>query len=188
MFCITLAYAAKAATDRLHVVRTSGVYLTHPNLPYVQMPHPRNQLRIYTDGSCSKPHTAGGHAAVFSVNGKFRGRVVGNAAKTTNNRMEMQAALSALKSVEAGVYDDIVVFTDSKYLQRGMRHFVWDWIDCDHLTGPDSDIPNADLWWALVTEHWRLRPRWCWVRGHAGNAYNELADKLAKQERLKLSK
>jgi ribonuclease HI len=104
---------------------------------------------------------------------------------TTNNRMEMIAAINALeKAVGLGVFssaDEITVFTDSQYVQKGVKEWVSAWKKRGWLTADKKPVKNKDLWQKLDALAARLPLKWQWVKGHAGDVYNERCDKMTQE-------
>ncbi len=132
--------------------------------------------KVYTDGSCSPNPGPGGWAFIID-DGDAKIEVIGSHAKTTNNRMEMMAAIQALE-----FFDDVTtvtIYSDSQYLVNGMKSWIYSWRKKNYKK-KGKLIPNADLWvilWDLNVKH---RVRWHWVKGHNGHAGNERADELAE--------
>ncbi len=134
------------------------------------------KVSIYTDGACSGNPGAGGWGAVLLFAGKEK-RISGSAPDTTNNRMEMMAVIEALKSLKERCA--VHIFTDSKYVMDGINEWIIGWKKRGWKTAAKKPVKNEDLWReldALVTEH---DMDWTWVKGHAGDKYNEIADELA---------
>jgi ribonuclease HI len=133
---------------------------------------------INCDGACSGNPGPGGWGAVLHFNGTEKILSGGHKA-TTNNRMELTAAIEALRSLTRPC--TVVVRTDSQYVQKGMTLWSINWKRNGWRKKPNAQelIPNADLWQALDTEAARHQVRWEWVRGHNGDPGNERADALA---------
>ncbi len=104
---------------------------------------------------------------------------------TTNNRMEMTAALRALEALKRPCR--VVLHTDSKYLQQGMNGWLENWKRNGWKTASKKPVRNEDLWRELDAARARHRIEWCWVKGHAGNPGNERADQLAREAMISLS-
>ena len=139
---------------------------------------------IYTDGGCSGNPGPGGWAYVI-VNGPD-GPVIeekwGAAANTTNNRMELLAVISALESLSIpGLSGDIEVFTDSQYVQKGITLWITDWKKRNWKTSSKAPVKNQDLWQRLDALSAALPVSWHWVKGHAGNKFNERCDELTQK-------
>jgi ribonuclease HI len=138
---------------------------------------------IYTDGGSDPNPGIGGWAAVLQFGEKEK-VLMGHDPQTTNNRMELQAAIGALQALKRPCA--IEFHTDSEYLRKGITEWIEKWAKKDFRKG-GKPIPNADLWqtlWPLTKEH---EIEWHWVRGHAGNPLNERVDQLARQARLEIT-
>ena len=133
---------------------------------------------IHTDGACSGNPGPGGWGAILA-SGPHRKEIRGGEAHTTNNRMELTAAISALESLKRPCLVDI--HTDSQYLRNGIMSWIARWKRNGWRTAERSPVKNADLWKRLDAALARHRVRWHWVRGHAGHALNERADQLARE-------
>jgi Ribonuclease HI len=136
-------------------------------------------IEIYTDGGCDPNPGPGGWAALIMANGTKR-EISGYAEKTTNNRMELTAAIQALKSLPAPA--KVKVYTDSQYLQRGIQEWMPGWI-AKNWRGSSGPVLNQDLWKELLAAIQPHQVTWQWVRGHAGNANNVRVDWLVQQAR-----
>ncbi|UTC24318.1 ribonuclease HI [Candidatus Comchoanobacter bicostacola] len=133
---------------------------------------------IYTDGACSHNPGPGGWAALLMYQGKEK-MVSGYVADTTNNRMELQAAISGLKSLKGSRVVDL--WTDSQYVRRGMIEWLPGWAANGWKNAQKKDIKNKDLWvelWTLAQKH---QVKWHWVKGHSGDEYNERVDEAARK-------
>ena len=142
------------------------------------------ELFAYTDGGCSGNPGPGGWGVVLqAIEG---GEVVkerelsGGEAQTTNNRMELMAAIQALEALKAE--SEITIVTDSTYLRDGITKWIHGWKRNGWKTAAKKDVKNADLWQRLDAVQARHRVSWDWVKGHAGHEQNERADKLATAE------
>lgn len=139
---------------------------------------------IYTDGGADPNPGIGGWAAVLRYGGTER-VLTGNAPHTTNNRMELTAAISALRALTRP--SRIELHTDSQYLRLGITQYIKNWQRRDWKTAAGKDVLNADLWqelWPLVRQH---EIDWRWVEGHSGDALNERVDALAREARLAIT-
>ncbi len=137
------------------------------------------KITIYTDGACQPNPGAGGWGAVLSYGDESRHvELSGGAEDTTNNRMELTAAIEALKSLADPHRVDI--YTDSKYLKKGITQWIPGWRKHNWRTKDKSAVKNQDLWKALFAETCRHTVRWQWLKGHADNRWNEKADALAR--------
>jgi ribonuclease HI len=135
------------------------------------------QVTIYTDGSCWGNPGPGGWAAIINENGRERS-LSGVSDNTTNNRMELTAALQALKSLKHS--SNIHLYTDSEYLKRGITEWMDDW-KARSWKRKGGQLANLDLWQALDAEIDRHDVAWHWVKGHYGNFWNEKVDRLARR-------
>jgi ribonuclease HI len=133
---------------------------------------------IFTDGACSGNPGPGGWGAL--INGPDgENELTGGAADTTNNRMELQAAIEALKSLPTG--SAVTLTTDSTYVKDGITSWIKNWKARGWKTAAKKPVKNVDLWQNLDAECARHQVNWRWVKGHAGHAGNERADELARQ-------
>ncbi len=148
------------------------------------MPDDLDVVIIYSDGGADPNPGIGGWAALLRY-GDHEKVLTGNAPKTTNNRMEMQAAVSALKSLRRRCR--VEFHTDSEYLRRGITEGVEKWAAAGWKTKAGRPIPNADLWQELRDLVKRHDINWHWVRGHSGDPSNERVDKLAREARLAIT-
>lgn len=135
-------------------------------------------VEIYTDGACKGNPGVGGWGAILRSGGKER-ELFGGAPNTTNNRMEMQAVIEALRALSRSC--DAVVFTDSSYVQKGISEWIHGWKRNGWKTADKKPVKNADLWQTLDQLAAGHRIEWRWVRGHAGHPENERADILANR-------
>jgi ribonuclease HI len=136
---------------------------------------------IYTDGACSGNPGVGGWGAVMTTNasnGDVVKEISGGAALTTNNRMELQAAISALNTLKEPCSVDL--YTDSQYVQKGITEWINGWVRNGWKNSKKEPVKNADLWQELLIAAKPHQVTWRWVRGHAGDAGNERADTLAR--------
>ncbi|MFZ2097137.1 MAG: ribonuclease HI [Anaerolineales bacterium] len=139
----------------------------------VDLPH----VRIYTDGACEPNPGPGGWAALL-LSGRQEKVLFGREAYTTNNRMELTAAVQALSALSRTSRVDI--YTDSEYLRRGITEWLPDWRRRGWKR-KGGKLANIDLWQALVASLKEHEISWHWVRGHAGNQLNQRVDSLARQ-------
>lgn len=135
-------------------------------------------VEIYTDGACKGNPGVGGWGAILRSGGKEK-ELFGGAPNTTNNRMEMQAVIEALRALSRSC--DAVVFTDSSYVQKGISEWIHGWKRNGWKTADKKPVKNADLWQTLDQLAAGHRIEWRWVRGHAGHPENERADILANR-------
>lgn len=135
-------------------------------------------VTIYTDGACSGNPGPGGWGALLSYNGTER-EIFGGEAETTNNRMELAAAIMALESLKERCRVDL--YTDSKYVMDGINSWIVNWKKNGWRTAAKKPVKNADLWQQLDAATERHDITWHWVKGHSGNGGNERADELARR-------
>ena len=136
-----------------------------------------SEVIIYTDGACSPNPGTGGWAAVVLKNGALYGELSGREEETTNNRMELTAALQGLRSLQEQYR--VTLITDSTYVKNGITSWITGWKRRGWLTADRQPVKNRDLWEQLVVEIERHQVHWQWVRGHSQNRWNEHADQLA---------
>ncbi|MBF9134953.1 ribonuclease HI [Plantactinospora sp. S1510] len=132
---------------------------------------------IYTDGACSGNPGPGGWGAVLRYGDREREICGGEAGETTNNRMELMAAIQALESLTRPV--SVRMHTDSTYVRDGITKWMLNWKRNGWLTAAKQPVKNADLWQRLEAAANQHEVRWHWVKGHAGHPENERADRLA---------
>jgi len=142
-----------------------------------------SQVEIYTDGGCDPNPGPGGWGAVL-IAGPHTKEISGAEPATTNNRMELTAAISALSILNAPCV--ITIYTDSQYLRRGITSWVHAWQKNGWRKVNGKPVENQDLWKALLDKLEGHHVEWRWVKGHRGNPMNERADRLAAQARRKL--
>lgn len=135
------------------------------------------RVTIYTDGACRGNPGPGGWGALLRY-GRHEREISGGEAETTNNRMELQAALEALRALTQPC--EVTLTTDSEYLKKGITEWLPNW-KRRNWRRKGGKLANVDLWKKLDDEITRHRIHWRWVRGHAGNMYNERADRLARK-------
>ena len=136
-----------------------------------------SEVTIYTDGGCKPNPGAGGWGVVILREGKAPEEHFGGAEDSTNNRMELQAAIEALRALPPGTTATLV--TDSTYVKSGITSWLPKWIAKNWTTSSKEPVKNRDLWEALSNELARHEVEWKWTKGHAGNRWNERADALA---------
>ncbi|MDH3233539.1 MAG: ribonuclease HI [Alphaproteobacteria bacterium] len=137
-----------------------------------------NAVEIFTDGACSGNPGPGGWGVVLRWNGEER-ELSGGEAETTNNRMELTAAIEALRALRRAVRVDL--YTDSTYVKDGITKWIHGWKAKGWKTANKKPVKNQDLWRALddaLAEH---EVNWHWVKGHSGHPENERADALARE-------
>ena len=131
----------------------------------------------YTDGACSGNPGPGGWGALLLA-GDHKKELTGGASETTNNRMELSAAIEALNAVKAA--DTVRLHTDSTYVRDGITQWIDRWKTNGWRTAARKPVKNADLWHALDEARTRHNVEWYWVKGHDGHPENERADALAR--------
>ena len=139
---------------------------------------------IHTDGSCLKnPEGPGGCAFILELADGTVIECAQASASTTNNRMEMQAAINALQVLESVAYEgaDIELVSDSQYVVKGATEWIHGWKRRDWVNAAGESVANRDLWRQIDDLTFGKKISWKWVRGHAGHAYNEHVDKLASR-------
>ena len=135
------------------------------------------RVTIYTDGACSGNPGPGGWGVIL-VSGTHRKELSGGEPVTTNNRMELMAAITALEALTKPAHVDI--HTDSEYVKKGISEWIRGWKRNGWRTSTKQPVKNAELWQRLDAAQARHDVHWHWVRGHAGHAENERADELAR--------
>ena len=138
----------------------------------------RGAITIYTDGACSHNPGPGGWGAVL-ISGKHRKEMKGGEPETTNNRMELTAAICALEALKRP--SDVDLHTDSVYLRDGIDKWIQNWKRNGGRTSQKKPVKNVDLWQALEAARARHKVRFHWIKGHAGHDENERADELARE-------
>jgi ribonuclease HI len=133
---------------------------------------------IYTDGACRGNPGPGGWGAVLQFKDKTR-EIYGGEQQTTNNRMELMAAIMALETLSRAC--KVKLNTDSKYVLQGITEWMTNWKARGWKTAAKKPVKNEDLWRRLDSAIERHEIQWQWVKGHSGNAGNEFADSLANQ-------
>jgi ribonuclease HI len=131
---------------------------------------------IYTDGACRGNPGPGGWGALL-ISGKHQKTMHGGEPDTTNNRMELTAAIEALNALKG--HSSVILYTDSKYVMDGIKDWMPNWKKRGWKTTAKKPVKNKDLWQALDEATQRHEIDWRWVKGHAGNPGNEKADELA---------
>ncbi len=134
-------------------------------------------VHIYTDGACSHNPGPGGWGVIL-ISGAHRKELSGSEALTTNNRMELTAAIAALEALKRPAR--VELHTDSEYVRNGISQWLEGWKRKGWRTASNEPVKNVDLWQRLDAAQARHRVRWHWIKGHAGHAENERADALAR--------
>jgi ribonuclease HI len=135
-------------------------------------------VELYTDGACRGNPGPGGWGALLRAGGRER-ELFGGELLTTNNRMEMMAAIEGLQALSRPC--SVAVYTDSEYLRRGIREWMPKWKASGWRTSARKPVKNEDLWRRLDEATARHRVEWHWVKGHSGHPENERADALANR-------
>ena len=136
-------------------------------------------IDVYIDGACSGNPGIGGWGVVIIINDNKPINLKGGLMKTTNNQMELRAAIESLKYFkERSVLN---LFTDSKYVKEGIESWILNWEKNGWKTASKKPVKNKELWIELNKQIDRHKIYWQWIKGHAGNKYNEKADFLARK-------
>jgi ribonuclease HI len=134
-------------------------------------------IEIYTDGACLGNPGRGGWAAVL-LHKDNRKEISGGESLTTNNRMELRAAIEGLRALKKT--SNVIIYTDSKYVMDGITKWIFNWKKNGWKGADKKPIKNVDLWQDLDIEVSKHQLKWVWVKGHSGNKFNEIADVLAR--------
>ena len=134
---------------------------------------------IYTDGACSGNPGPGGWGAIILSEEKNETSISGKEKSTTNNRMELLAPIMALKKIRKA--SKVIIYTDSTYVKNGITIWIKNWEKNGWMSANKKPVKNKDLWIALNKLSKKQVVSWKWVKAHAGNKYNEIADKLATE-------
>jgi len=135
-----------------------------------------DQVEIFTDGACRGNPGPGGWGALLRFDGKEK-TLKGSEADTTNNRMELMAAISALEALKQP--SKVALTTDSKYVLQGLTEWLPNWKKRNWQTAAKKTVKNVDLWQRLDTAAQAHEIDWHWVKGHSGHRENEMVDQLA---------
>lgn len=133
---------------------------------------------IYTDGACRGNPGPGGWAALL-IYGQHKKTISGAEANTTNNRMELTAAIQALMTIRTNCKIDL--YTDSQYVQKGISEWLKAWKSRGWIKADKKPVMNADLWQRLDAEAARHQVKWHWVKGHSGHPENDHVDQIANE-------
>ena len=139
-------------------------------------------IKIYTDGSCIGNPGSGGWAAII-LDGKNEKIISGNKNNTTNNQMELLATINALSNFSKK--KSLKIFTDSNYVKDGITKWIKNWEKNNWKTSAKKPVKNQELWKKLDKLVKFHNVKWEWIKGHSTNTYNNLADKLARNEAKK---
>ena len=143
----------------------------------------RKNVDIHTDGACLGNPGPGGWAALLRWRGSER-ELAGGEADTTNNRMELMAAIAALEALKEAC--DATLHTDSQYVRQGITEWMPNWIRRGWKTAGGDPVKNRDLWERLHAANAKHKVDWRWVKGHAGDPDNERVDQLARAAAVKI--
>lgn len=136
------------------------------------------QVEVFTDGACKGNPGPGGWGALLRY-GEVERELFGGEPDTTNNRMELQAAIEALKALSESC--EVRLTTDSVYVKNGITQWLEGWKKKGWKTSARKPVKNVDLWQALDEQNQRHQVQWFWVKGHSGHRENEIADQLANR-------
>jgi len=137
------------------------------------------QVEIHTDGACLGNPGPGGWAALLRYQRTER-EISGGEAQTTNNRMELIAAISALEALRQPCV--VALYTDSQYVRQGITEWLPGWVRRQWRTAGGDPVKNRDLWERLDAAARRHQVEWHWVKGHSGDPYNDRVDALAREQ------
>lgn len=140
------------------------------------------EIEIHTDGACLGNPGPGGWAALLRYGARER-ELVGGESLTTNNRMELMAAISGLEALTEGCR--VVLFTDSQYVRQGITQWLPNWLRRGWKTAGGDPVKNRELWERLAAAIVRHEIDWRWVKGHSGDPDNERVDQLARGEAMR---
>ena len=143
------------------------------------------EIKIYTDGACVGNPGPGGWAAVIFMDNEKK-ELFGGEKLTTNNRMELTAAIKGLEYCDSQEKEqlslkEIKIYTDSGYLKEGITSWISNWEKNNWKTADKKNVKNVDLWKKLKDLTKSKQIEWYWIKGHSGDPMNDLADKLAKE-------
>ncbi len=136
-------------------------------------------VEVYTDGACSGNPGIGGWGVVILIDNNQPIHLHGGMNNTTNNQMELKAIIQALKYFDSPI--SFTLYTDSKYVKDGIQSWIISWKKNGCKTTAKKPVKNKGLWIRLDKQIQNHNISWQWIRGHAGNKYNELADELARK-------
>ena len=154
--------------------------LEYEGFPFFE-DHPLpDKVIIYSDGGCKPNPGIGGYAALL-IYGEHQREISGGAKATTNNQMELTAAIEALNALTRPC--EVEFYTDSQYLRKGITEWIAKWQKNGWMTAEKKPVLNQELWQRLYQLSQIHDIHWKWTRGHAGNVYNERVDQLATQAR-----
>lgn len=151
---------------------------TYKNREKILATAEQQKVEIYTDGACKGNPGPGGWGALL-LSGSHQKELCGGEKDTTNNRMELTAAIEGLEHLKSSC--KVVLHTDSTYVKQGITTWIHGWRKNGWKTAAKKPVKNADLWQLLEKAQARHEVEWRWVKGHSGNAGNEAADALANK-------
>jgi ribonuclease HI len=134
------------------------------------------KIEVFTDGACRGNPGPGGWGAILRANKHYK-EIYGGEKETTNNRMELTAAIMALQAIKKS--SEVTLTTDSQYVRKGITEWLSGWKAKGWKNSQKKPVKNVDLWQALDIQNSRHRVDWRWVKGHSGHPENERADELA---------
>ena len=134
-------------------------------------------IKVYTDGACKGNPGIGGWGAVIKFSNNIEKRIYGYNNETTNNRMELTAAIMSLSILDEK--SKVILYTDSKYLMDGINQWILKWKKNSWKTSNNKEVKNMDLWKKIDELNSYHSVEWNWVKGHSGNYGNDQADELA---------
>lgn len=135
------------------------------------------KYRIYCDGACSGNPGIGGYGIIIEDGEKIK-KISGGKMETTNNRMELTAAIKAIKEISAP--SELEIFTDSQYLVLGITKWINGWLKNGWKNAQKKEVKNKDLWKELLEISKPHRIKWHWLKGHSGHKENEECDRMAR--------
>ena len=135
-------------------------------------------VQIFTDGACKGNPGIGGWGVLLRY-GEHEKELCGKVTHTTNNQMELIAVIKGLEALKKGFSGDVVVYTDSQYVQKGISEWIFNWKKNGWKTASRKSVANQELWQKLDELSQQFNIQWQWVKGHNGNSGNETADRLA---------
>lgn len=138
----------------------------------------KNRIEVFTDGACRGNPGPGGWGALLRQ-GVRQKEIYGSEVETTNNRMELTAAIEALSALKAASIVDLT--SDSQYVRKGITEWLPNWKKRGWKTAAKKPVKNQDLWQQLELAAARHKVNWHWIKGHSGHPENELADRLANR-------
>ena len=157
---------------QFHYLKTLNIfYMLNSNSP-------QEKIIIYTDGACSGNPGKGGWGAVLMFK-EYEKKISGGNKETTNNQMDIQAVIEALKIIKKS--SEIIINTDSKYVMNGITKWINGWKKNGWRTADRKPVKNSELWQELDAEAKRHKIEWRWVKGHSGDKFNDIADELARE-------